>query len=360
MSMRTILGCIKQADLDYELINDGDRIAIGISGGKDSLILLSALNLYKQFSKKKYEIVGINIEMGFPDMSFTKIRKYCKDNNIEFHQVKSKPLIYEVLKLNADEAGNISCSICSRMKKAAMNKAAKTYHCNKVAFAHHNDDAVETLFMNMIHGGRIATFSPKMHLTRANMTFIRPLVYCEEKDIRKTALELNLPILESTCPANKHTERQNMKNLLHDFYHNYPESRQNFSNMLSNTAKLSLWKKVNENDREWILNSLKLYNDTNIHDEATLTLTRLDPHGNLIGGLTYHQIDQEICLDVIYVKEEWRKQGLGSSLLTELSKQDYQVITCKIYSYNHLAFFLKNEYEIIGKVENISYLAKKK
>ena len=186
MSMSTVLGCLKKADIDYNLIKDGDKIAIGISGGKDSMVLALALHLYKRFSQKQYDIIAIHVQMGFPCQDFTKIEEFFKNNNIEYHEVPSTPMIYEVLKRNLTNKGKLPCSICSKMKKAAICQAANQFNCNKVAFAHHADDAIETFMMNAIYGGRLATFLPKMELTRENITFIRPLIYCREQIIKKT------------------------------------------------------------------------------------------------------------------------------------------------------------------------------
>lgn len=242
MPMSKVLGCLKKADVDYEMIADNDRIAIGISGGKDSMVLAEALRLYKFFSKKNYEIVAINIQMGFPKaMDFSQISEYFSQQGIEFHQIPSEPLIYEVLKLNLTSSDKLPCSICSKMKKAAICKAAHQFNCNKIAFAHHGDDAVETLLMNAIYGGRIATFKPKMELSKEQLEFIRPLVYCREKDIKHTIRTSNIPVVESTCPNDKNTERENMKVLLQKLYKMYPEAKNSFLRMLSNHKHLDLW-----------------------------------------------------------------------------------------------------------------------
>lgn len=243
MAMRTILGGIKQADIDYQLIADDDRIAVGISGGKDSLCLLYALKLYQRFSKKNYDIIAVHIIMGFDKMDMSDIQAFCKLHEIDFYQIPSRPIIYEVLKKNLDNSGKLPCSICSRMKKAAVAQAAKQLNCNKVAFAHHSDDAVETLFMNMIHGGKIATFLPKMLLSRENIIFIRPLIYANEKTILHTANQLKLPIVPSTCPNDKKTGRESVKQLLKQLYRQYPDAKTNFQTMLSNLDKVELWSK---------------------------------------------------------------------------------------------------------------------
>ena len=248
MAMSTVLGCIKQADIDYNLIQDGDRIAIGISGGKDSMVLALAMSLYQRFSKKDYQIVAIHITMGFDENNFEEVESFFKEKGIEYHVVPSKPMIYEVLKRNLTNNGKLPCSICSKMKKAAINQAAIKYSCNKVAFAHHVDDAIETLFLNEIYGGRIATFMPSTYLSNTNLTLIRPLIYCREQIIKKTINSSKIPVSESTCPNDKNTEREVIKTMLKDIYKSHPEAKQNFLNMLSNESKMELWHIENNED----------------------------------------------------------------------------------------------------------------
>lgn len=241
--MSKVLGFLRKADNEFNLIKDGDKIAVGISGGKDSIVLLKALQLYKYYSKKNYEFIGIHIKMGFENMDFNPVIDFCKKQEIDFYLEESNPPIYQVLQKNLTNQGKLPCSICSRMKKAAINDAAHKYHCNKVAFAHHGDDAVETLLLNAIYGGRLATFKPKMYLTNTELEFIRPLIYVRENDIERTASNLKLPIITSTCPNDKTTKRQDIKELLNDIYKKYPQSRENFLYMLSNIEKIQLWDK---------------------------------------------------------------------------------------------------------------------
>lgn len=248
MPMSTVLGCLKHADDDYNLINNGDRIAVGISGGKDSMCLIEALRLYKFFSKKDYEIVAIHINLGFPKTDWTEIENYLNKNNVQFEVVDSDPMIYEVLKLNVMNNGRLPCSICGKMRKAAICKAAHQFNCNKIAFAHHADDAIETLLMNTIHGGRLATFKPIMELSREKLVFIRPLIYAREREIKRTVKSSEIPVVESTCPNDGYTDRQNIKELLDKLYKEYPEARNNFLNMLRNVDKTELWFKNDDKD----------------------------------------------------------------------------------------------------------------
>ena len=238
--IRTILANVRKADRDFSLIDDGDRILLGLSGGKDSLAMLLALSRYGYFAKKRFTIIPVFLDLGFGEPDLTKIQELCEKLGAPL-VVNDSRFVYDILKAHTKPGGHLPCSICSRMKKAAMNNLANELHCNKVAFAHHNDDAIETLVMNMIHGGRVATFEPKMHLDRAKITFIRPLIYCRENDIRLLAEEEGLPVLESGCPANGFTEREWTKDLLKGIYHSHPEAKENFRMMLANHEAFGLY-----------------------------------------------------------------------------------------------------------------------
>ncbi|MEG0238848.1 tRNA 2-thiocytidine biosynthesis TtcA family protein [Anaerorhabdus sp.] len=252
MSVKHVLGRIRKADLDFNLMQEGDRIAVGVSGGKDSMLLLYCLALYRNIvlrhMHKKIEIVGIHIKMGFPNMDFSEVIEFCKEHDIEFHTIDSK--IYDILKIQANDDGTLKCSICSKLKKGAVINEAKKLNCNKTAFAHHADDAIETLFLNAIFGGRLATFAPKMFLTNSEMTFIRPFVYSFESDIVQAYKEAGIPIVKSTCPMDGHTKRQDMKELLNSIYKTYPSSKENFLLMLHNQKQLSLWVKQSDIDEQ--------------------------------------------------------------------------------------------------------------
>ena len=216
-AIRTVLACIRKADQMYNLINHGDKILIGLSGGKDSVALTYALSLYQKFSHTDFVIQPVILDLGFPNFDPTPMRDFCNSLGLKLMVVDNTE-VYKILQIQQKDKEHLPCSICSRMKKAAINKVANELGFNKVAFAHHADDAIETLIMNAIYGSRIATFSPKMHLERANITFIRPLINVRENDIIKLVKEENLPVLASGCPANMHTRREDMKNLFADSF----------------------------------------------------------------------------------------------------------------------------------------------
>ena len=239
-AIRTVLACIRKADNKYNLINHGDKIVVGLSGGKDSVALLYTLHLYQKFSHTDFTIQPVTLDLGFDGFSSTKMEEFCQSLGYKLIVTNSRE-VYPILKAHQGDEKHLPCSICSRMKKAAINKVANKLGFNKVAFAHHADDAVETLFMNEIYGARIASFTPKMHLERADITFIRPLILTRESDIIRLIREENLPVSDSKCPADKHTTREDIKNLLKDIYKKYPSSKDNFLTMLDNYTKNELW-----------------------------------------------------------------------------------------------------------------------
>ena len=241
-AIRTLLACIRKADQTYNLINHGDRIIVGLSGGKDSIALLYCLNLYQKFSHTDFTLQPVTLDLGFPGFDPKPLENYCESLGLKLIVHDSKE-VYEILKIQQDKQGlkHLPCSICSRMKKAAINKVANELGFNKVAFAHHADDAVETLLMNEIYGSRIATFAPKMHLENANIDFIRPFLLVHEKDIKQFIKEENIPVSGSSCPADKNTTREDIKIMLNDLYHKYPKAKENFLSMISNFEQEDLW-----------------------------------------------------------------------------------------------------------------------
>ena len=241
-AIRTVLACIRKADQMYNLINHGDKIMIGLSGGKDSVALTYALSLYQKFSHTDFVIQPVMLDLGFPDFNPYEMNKFCESLGLKLMVVDNTD-VYRILQIQQKDKEHLPCSICSRMKKASMNKVAKELGFNKVSFAHHADDAIETYMMNTLFGGRVASFAPKMHLERADITFIRPLIHVRESDIVKLIKEENLPVLASTCPANMHTRREDMKNLLKDIYKKWPIAKDNLLTMLYNYEKEDIWGK---------------------------------------------------------------------------------------------------------------------
>lgn len=214
--MKRLLSFVRRAVDDYGLIDDGDRIAVGVSGGKDSLALLEVLAEMRRFYPKKYEVFAVTIDMGFEGADFSQVAEFCRRIKVEYKIVKTDiaKIIFDVRKEPNP------CSLCAKMRRGSLHAAAQELSCNKVALGHHYDDAIETFMMNLFFEGRLGCFSPKSYLSNRKITLIRPLIYAQEKDVSYFARRRTLPIIESPCPENHATERENMKNLLSDLERN--------------------------------------------------------------------------------------------------------------------------------------------
>ncbi len=210
MKLQQVLSYVRRAVDDYHMIEDGDKIAVGISGGKDSLTLLYALNDLKRFYPNKFEICAITVDLGFQNLNLEKIQELCNQLNVEYRIVKTD--IAKVVFEDRQEAS--PCSLCAKMRKGALNEAIKEMGCNKVAYAHHKDDVVETMLMSLIYEGRFHTFSPVTYLDRMQVTVIRPLMYMNEVDVIGFVNKYHVPVVKSPCPVDGHTKREYVKNLL--------------------------------------------------------------------------------------------------------------------------------------------------
>lgn len=208
--MKRMLSFVRRAVDDYAMIEDGDRIAVGVSGGKDSLALLSTLAAMRRFYPKKYELVAITINMGFEGSDFSILKDFCEKLDVEYKVVDTDiaKIIFDVRKESNP------CSLCAKMRRGSLHLAATEAGCNKVALGHHYDDAVETFMMNLFFEGRLGCFSPVTYLSNRKIKLIRPMIYAEEKDVSYFARRQNLPIVKSLCPEDHATERENMKNFL--------------------------------------------------------------------------------------------------------------------------------------------------
>ncbi len=210
MKLQQVLSLTRKAVDDYHMISTGDKIAIGISGGKDSLTLLYALHGLQRFYPMPFNICAVTVDLGFENLNLDKIKELCSSLNIDYHIVKT-----DIGKIIFDDRKETNpCSLCAKMRKGALNDAMKKTGCNKVAYAHHKDDVVETMMMSLIYEGRFHTFRPVTYLDRTNITVIRPLIYMSEADIIGFVNKQALPVVKSPCPADGHTKREYIKNLL--------------------------------------------------------------------------------------------------------------------------------------------------
>ena len=210
--LRRILSFVRRAVDDYEMIREGDRIAVGISGGKDSLTTLVALAALRRFYPKPFELVAIAVDLGFEGTDYSGVISLCETLGVPFHRVKTD-IGHIIFDLRREKN---PCSLCARMRRGSLNAAAKELGCTTVALGHHFDDAVETFMLNLFYEGRLGCFSPVTYLSRQELYVIRPLLYAEEKDVEYFARHADppLPIMRSLCPANESTEREEMKQLL--------------------------------------------------------------------------------------------------------------------------------------------------
>ncbi len=238
--MQKILKQIRKADTDFSLIHDGDTILLGLSGGKDSMLLLKALSIYQKFKHKQFSLIALHMDMGFSNEVSSEMEIFCKQEGIRY--IVEKTPIYEILKHYRKNNESIDCSRCSSLKRGAIVSYAKKYKANKIAFAHHIDDAIETLFMNMIYGGKLHVFAPKINYEDNEVTFIRPLIYTKEKDIVSACRRYNIPIVKSACPSDRVSNREQIKQTLHSLYKQYPMGEKNFQSILFE-QHVQLWKK---------------------------------------------------------------------------------------------------------------------
>lgn len=210
IGMRRLLSHVRRCVDDYKMIEDGDKIAIGLSGGKDSLSLLCALHALSVFYPKKFSLVAITVDMGYEGSDFTGIQKLCNELEIEYKIIPSNlgELLFDIRKEKNP------CSLCAKMRRGMLNEAAKNTGCNKVALGHHFDDLVETFMLNLIHEGRLGAFLPVTYLDRTDITVIRPMSLVPEKYLKYFSSKNALPVFFNPCPADKHTERETVKQLI--------------------------------------------------------------------------------------------------------------------------------------------------
>ena len=211
MRLQQVLSYVRKAVDDYHMIADGDKIAVGISGGKDSLTLLYALHGLRRFYPQKFDIHAVTVDLGFGNLDLSRIESICADElQIPYTIVKTD--IADIIFEQRKESN--PCSLCAKMRKGALNEAIKKEGCNKVAYAHHKDDVVETMLMSLIYEGRFHTFSPVTYLDRMDLTVIRPLMYMNEADVIGFVNKNQIPVVKSPCPADGYTKREYVKQLL--------------------------------------------------------------------------------------------------------------------------------------------------
>lgn len=238
MKLQRLFSLTRQAIDDYQLIENGDRIAIGISGGKDSLTLLYALQGLQKFYPKHFELEAVTVDLGYPGFDSEPIRELCNGFQVPYTVISTQigRIVFE------ERKEQNPCALCAKLRKGAFNERIRELNCNKVAYAHHKDDVVETMLMSLIFEGRFHTFAPVTYLDRMELTVIRPLMYMNEADVIGFVHKYNVPVVKSPCPADGHTKREYVKNLLKSLNQENPGVKERMFTAIVN-SNLKGWEK---------------------------------------------------------------------------------------------------------------------
>lgn len=222
MKLQQLLSYTRRAVEEYQMIEEGDKIAVGISGGKDSLTMLYALQGLRRFYPKRFEIEAITVDLGYKGFDLQPIARLCKELEVNYSVIKTE--IADIIFQKRKETN--PCSLCAKMRKGAFNEKAKELGCNKVAYAHHKDDIIETMLLSLIFEGRFHSFSPRTYLDRMDLTVIRPLMFVWEADVVGFQHRYQLPVAKSPCPMDGYTKREYAKNLLKQLSIEHPGTKE--------------------------------------------------------------------------------------------------------------------------------------
>lgn len=236
MKLQQLLSYTRKAVDEYQMIEEGDHIAVGISGGKDSLTLLYALHGLKRFYPKKFELSAVTVNLGYEKFDTEPLRRLCEELNVPYTVVNTD--IAHILFEERKESN--PCSLCAKMRKGALNDAVKEMGCNKVAYAHHKDDIIETMLLSLIFEGRFHSFSPKTYLDRMDLTVIRPMMYVDEMDVIGFQHKYHLPVAKSRCPIDGLTKREYAKDLVKQLNQEHPGARNRMFTAILN-GNISGW-----------------------------------------------------------------------------------------------------------------------
>lgn len=238
--MQKILSTLRKAIQKYDLIQDGDRIAVGVSGGKDSLVLLKALSDFRKFNLFKFELFAVTIDIYSDEVSYDRLNEFCQEIDVPLIIEKTdiKHIVFDIRKEKNP------CSLCAKMRRGALNSVCQRLQCNKLALAHHLQDVVTTFFISLIYEGRLSTMLPKSYMSRSNITLIRPLYLTDEKNI--ISCSKNYPILKSRCPANDNSKRKEIKDFVREIDQRFPKSRKRIETAILSSESYNLLDKVNK------------------------------------------------------------------------------------------------------------------
>ncbi len=230
--MQKLLGSARRAIDTYNMISDGDAIAVGVSGGKDSLVLLNALALLKNFYPKSFSLKAITLDLGYDGSDYSKIADFCKSLGVEYivEKTQIKQIVFDLRKEKNP------CSLCANLRRGALNNAAIANGCNCVSLGHHNDDVIETFMLSLMYEGRINCFSPVTYLEKSKLKLIRPLIFANESYISHISTRLNLPIFKNPCPADKNSKREEIKSYISSLCENDPQIKRRLFSAVQNSS----------------------------------------------------------------------------------------------------------------------------
>lgn len=221
--MQRMLSYIRKAIDDYSMIEDGDKIAVGLSGGKDSITLLMVLKALQRFYDKKFDLIAISVNPGFDFFNSEFLQATCDRIGVQYVEEKThiKEIVFDIRKEKNP------CSLCANLRRGILNSVAIREGCNKIALGHNEDDVLETFFLNLLYGGSIGTFAPKSYMDRSGITLIRPLIYSPEKSIKTFVKKNNIEVMPKCCPMDGVSKREDMKNLIHELQKDIPMVKTN-------------------------------------------------------------------------------------------------------------------------------------
>ena len=233
--IQKLLSLMRRAINDFDMIHSGDKIAVGVSGGKDSLALLQLLCAYQKFSEHAFELCAVTVDMGFADSDFSPVERFCEELGVNYRREKTDiaEIIFDVRREKNP------CSLCAKMRRGALNSVINEMGYNKLALGHHKNDVVDTFMLSHMFEGRLSTFQPVSYMSRSDVTLIRPLVYVSEREI--AGLAKTLPVCKNPCPADKRSQREEMKKLLKDVAVKYPDVSDRIANAVMHPDRYNLW-----------------------------------------------------------------------------------------------------------------------
>ena len=237
--MQKLLSQVRKCVRDYQMLSPGDRVAVGVSGGKDSLALLRLLAELRDHSAVPFELLAVTLDMGYEEMDFSPVADLCARLQIPYtlRRTQIREIVFDIRKEENP------CALCAKLRRGILNETAVALGANKVALGHHYDDTVETFALSLIYEGRISCFLPVTYLDRTGLTLIRPMLYLHEKTIRNFAEREHLPVVHNPCPADKNTKREDVKALLYELEGRYPGLKDNIFGGLQRSP-LPGWKPV--------------------------------------------------------------------------------------------------------------------